>query len=271
MLESCCGIWACVKQPGDDLSQDEVDSILDYYLGLLEAAATGNAQGLSAEVDRMHVQVPLVMPEGDDGALPTAFTLSGGVGELVYRHLRGEPWPSSTEFGDLGVDLAQRLTHGPFWADHWRRHRPEAGGRATVFGLLRHSTHVSGSTLFLPHPEDLPLRDVPILGSLSDDSLEGHVTELIQLARGSPRGACIRLNLKNPDNASIKSFAQRLTQVLTSQRFPAAQPLVLFVAQNLGKVLGQYITAWGSLPIHVIVIDEITCENAQYAHIGTAH
>ena len=44
--------------------------------------------------------------------------------------------------------------------------------------------------------------------------------------------------------------------------------MVLFVASNIGKVLGQYITAWGAWPLHLLVIDEVTGHNAQYATVG---
>jgi ethanolamine utilization protein EutA len=262
-----------MKQPGDELSTRDVDSIMSYYLRLLEAVVTGDEDRLGSEVDRLHVQAKLAIPPGETPYSydAIAFTLSGGVGELVYRHLRGEPWPGTTAFGDLGIDLARRLAESPFWAEHWRRHQPDAGGRATVFGLLRHGTQVSGSTIFLPHPQDLPLRDLPILGTLSQRSPETVVAEMVRLAQGSPCGAALRIVLENLDGDSIRSFAQRLSQALQTQHFPPGLPLVLFVEQNLGKVLGQYVTDWGSLPFHIVVIDEIVCQHSQYAHIGAMH
>jgi len=252
------------RKPGDELTKQEVGDILDYYLSFLHSCVAG--QENRSALGGLLIQVPFVAPPGE--MPPLALTLSGGVGELVYRHLRGEPWPGTTAFGDLGVDLAQRLAASPFWAEHWQRYQPEAGGRATVFGLLRHSTHVSGSTVFLPHAEDLPLRDLPILGTLSERSPPAHLNELIRLARASPRGGGLRLIVENASNDSIKDIAGRLTQAMQAQDFPPRQSLVLFVAQNLGKVLGNYITAWGTQPWHVMVIDEISCQDAQYAHIG---
>jgi ethanolamine utilization protein EutA len=252
----------CTKKPGDDLTQADREKILSFYVDLLEATVTGDGDWLRRPIARMHVQAAMPSPP-DPGTL--AFTLSGGVGELVYRHLRGEPWPSTTAFGDLGIDLAQRLAHAPFWADHWRRFQPAAGGRATVYGLLRHSTQVSGSTIFLQHPEDLPLRDLPVLGTIKDDS---SLAELTALAKGSPRGAAFRLLLQDTTAEAVRAFAARLRESLQAQAYPSHQPLVLFVAQNVGKVLGQYITAWGAWPLHLLVIDELTCHNAQYATVG---
>ena len=45
----------------------------------------------------------------------------------------------------------------------------------TDYGLLRHATQISGSTLFLPDPTILPLRDVPILGKLTSESTDEQI------------------------------------------------------------------------------------------------
>ena len=49
------------------------------------------------------------------------------------------------------------------------------------------------------------------------------------------------------------------------------QPLVLLVAENVGKVLGNYITEWGALPLNLVVVDEIAAPRAQYVRIGRLH
>ncbi len=56
-----------------------------------------------------------------------AVTLSGGVGELVYAHLQGRPWPPTTRFGDLGIDLARRLVERSPWAAQFRGFRADIG------------------------------------------------------------------------------------------------------------------------------------------------
>jgi ethanolamine utilization protein EutA len=40
--------------------------------------------------------------------------------------------------------------------------------------------------------------------------------------------------------------------------------------ENLGKVLGNYVTEWGALPLKVVVIDEVPIRDAQYVHIGVS-
>ena len=40
--------------------------------------------------------------------------------------------------------------------------------------------------------------------------------------------------------------------------------------ENLGKVFGHYLTAWGSRPWRVVVIDELDPRDVQFAHLGAA-
>jgi len=194
-------------------------------------------------------------------------TLAGGVGELVYAHFDGKPWPSTTAFGDLGIDLARKLVASA-WADDLRVYRPASAGRATVFGLLRHSTEISGNTLYLPNPRILPLSDLPILGTISPHSSDNDIQTLVHLAARSERGACIRIDLENTDATPMRMVGQNLAAVLRVFGSPAHRPLVLLVQANVGKALGQYASDWGRLPIELIVIDEMPTRDAQFARIG---
>ncbi len=171
------------RRIGDELAEAEVDAILTYYLDLLQAAISGQRDRFDEPTARLHEQVPF-RPLGAEQ--PMALTISGGVGELVYAHLDGKPWPATTAFGDLGIDLARRLVHSR-WGDDLRRFRPASAGRATVHGLLRHSTEISGSTLYLPDPKILPLADLPILGTIASASSEDDLRERIALAARSER------------------------------------------------------------------------------------
>jgi ethanolamine utilization protein EutA len=254
------------KDPGDCLSDAEVEAVLDFYLGLLEAAAAGASEPFAAPVARLHEQVPF-RPPASVGDI--TLTLSGGVGELVYAYLRGEPWPPTTHFGDLGIDLARRIVRSPLGAGA----RPQAAslsGRATVYGLLRHSTEISGSTLFLPRPEILPLADVPILGGLSAASDDAQIRDLLELVRRSARGGCLRVSVGGQGAADVRALGQQIARVLREVSFPEGHPLVLLVRENVGKILGHYVTEWGARPLNLVVIDEVTLRDAQYAHLGAA-
>ncbi len=173
------------KRVADVLAPGEVAAIVDWNLDLLQAIVTDgnppqNPVALACQ------QVPLEMPESTG---ERAITLSGGVGQLVYRHLETGAWPATTAFGDLGIDLARRIVASPFWEAHLKRFVPTALGRATVYGLLRHSTQVSGSTVYLPDPECLPLSDLLLLGVLTPASSDADIDRLISLRWGLDRAA----------------------------------------------------------------------------------
>jgi ethanolamine utilization protein EutA len=150
------------KGIGQTLSEPEVQSIVDWYLRLLESAVRGASPDESDPVAALHIQSPFHPgPETNNFAV----TLSGGVGQLAYRGLKSNTWPTTTAYGDLGIDLARQLVERPFWRDHLTRFTPTALGRATLFGLLRHNTQVSGSTVYLKDPSVLPLSDLAIIGT----------------------------------------------------------------------------------------------------------
>ncbi len=251
------------KGPGNALEEAERDAVLDFYIGLLEAEVSGTV--LQDPLARLHHQVWLGSPEG---LRDVVVTFSGGVGELIYAHMRGKPWPPPTCFGDLGIDLGQRLVRSPVLNRHLAAWQPDAAGRATVYGLLRHTTEISGSTLFLPRPEILPLTDMPILGTFTPESPAEHMCQVVELVQRSARGGCIRLHLPGTDAESISRLACSLRIALGVQSFPPEHPLVLLVRENVGKILGHYVTAWGAFPLNLVVIDEIAVRNAHYAQIG---
>src|SRR5581483_6043038 len=84
-------------------------------------------------IERQHIQVPLRPPGGNlarASLSQAAITLSGGVGQLVYDQLRGQPPGGVTQFGDLGGELASRIVCTPAIVDRMRGLLPAGLGRA---------------------------------------------------------------------------------------------------------------------------------------------
>ena len=254
------------KGPGDCLAPEEVDRILDFYLVLLEAAKAGNQEPFQNPIARLHEQSAF---RPSPLAANAIVTLSGGVGELVYSHLQGQPWPATTAFGDLGIDFARRLAGVSGWANDFGRYIPVGSGRATVYGLLQYSTQVSGNTLFLPNPSVLPLQNVPIVGSVSLTSTDEDLRVLLDLIKRSSKGGCLRVRLAADGESGIPELGRRLAGMLEKNFLPAGHPLILVMEENLGKVLGNYVTRWGRIRCNVVVIDEIKLRNARFIQIGS--
>lgn len=255
------------KSIGDSLTERDVEAIVDWYIDLLESAITGCSTA-GNPVAALHRQVPFDLGQV---SLDLAVTLSGGVGYLAYRSLQGEALPGTTAYGDLGIDLARRLVQRPFWREHLTQYLPSALGRATLFGLVRHHTQVSGSTLHVSDPGLLPLNDLIILGSVSSITPPAEVDRLVALAGRTAHGTCLRIDGAKCDRASLRALAEQLRIAIARQPLIQHIPLVLLVRENVGKVLGQFVTDWGRSPAKVVVVDEIDACEAQFACIGRLH
>jgi ethanolamine utilization protein EutA len=255
---------------GEELSADAVARIVEYYVGLLREAVTGKpippgALPASAELNREHVQAPFVRPEVNDGT--PAITLSGGVGQLVYRQLNSGEQFGRSEFGDLGGELAMAIASCAAIRDRLTL-RPEGLGHATVFGLLRHSTEVSGATLYLPDPARLPLADVPLVGRIHCGSTTKEIGELLELVAATRSAGALQVELDARNLEQLRSIGQRLGDALRASPLPHGTTLVLLVEANVGKTLGMYATEWGKLDVDLIVIDEIPAREVQFVRLG---
>ncbi|OLC33744.1 MAG: hypothetical protein AUH28_10255 [Acidobacteria bacterium 13_1_40CM_56_16] len=256
---------------GDTFSQDELRNIVDFYAALIEATVCADRSLLNQDPFRYHEQMPFV-PVRDD--VSPVITLSGGVAELVYNHIRGGPLPPTTAFGDLGIDLARRLIQSPVLSQHLRTHVPMNFGHATVYGLSLHGTEVSGTTPYLPDPGVLPLRDLPIVARLRMDASAASVPSIedvqqaVDMAARGMRGGCIEIDGAGTDFGTVKKLGTNLAAALRKTGFPGDRSVVLLVPQNVGKTVGSYASDWGRLPVKLIVIDELSSRNSRFVSLG---
>ncbi|HQU41399.1 MAG TPA: ethanolamine ammonia-lyase reactivating factor EutA [Pirellulales bacterium] len=267
---------------GGTLGEAELSSLLDFVVGGLEAVVEGRVAEVLGPLQSTIECLPLRAAT----APAPIITLSGGVGELAYRAVLGEAgasgdayatwgageWlPGTTAYGDLGIDLAKRICRSPLLARDLRSHIPSALGRATVLGLAVHQLHLSGATLFLPDPTLLPLAELPIVGRIHHDASEQQIDVLLDLVRRAHTGGCIVVDLADARQETVRSFGQRLSAMLTATCFPCDRPLVLLVEQNVGKALGNYATRWRSLPLKLLVLDELPDRGAAFVTLGRPH
>ena len=224
------------KDRGDELATSEVEQIIDLYLRWLIAAVAGDQKTFAEPLAGLHQQMAFSIAQ--EPAEHQVITLSGGVGELVYEALQGRGFPARTAFGDLGIDLASRLLNDSPWVDDFRRFIPDGRGRATSFGLLRYSTQVSGSTLFLSDPAILPLQDLPMFGTIEADLPPAQWTVILQLLQGSANGGCVRIEMRDYGAQSVRELGAKIAQSLATAELASVRPLVLFVTGNVGKAAG---------------------------------
>jgi len=248
---------------GDRLSATEADGVAGFLVDNLGAIVAGE------EVDEVfcaHGARRRFVAEPQ--AREAVVTFSGGVGELVYAHRAGAPWPTTTAFGDLGIDLARQIVAAPWAAGRSGPFTPASVGRATAWGLLRHATEVSGSTLFLPKPQLLPLSDLPIVGRIGSDSTDEAIRSVLEPAARNEAGAAVQVMLDGPAAETVRSLGMRLAGILRAMAYPPERPLVLLVERNFGKTLGHYAGDWGKLDLSLLAIDEVVARDAQFVRIG---
>ena len=270
------------KKRGENLNPLERKGILDFYIAALEAMVTGDDSFFHSPMGQLHQQSPFTIPPGTPAP---GITFSGGVGELVYRLARGKKMPGTTHYGDLGIDLAEKIAASPVLSTHLDSLLPENMGRATVYGLTLHNTEISGATMFLPSPNVLPLKDLPLVARLPIDADLEEVTQALSLVKKNRRGGCIQirsgLTIKQKDPlikappcetlVRIKGLGICLAEGLKKIKFPPEHPLVILAPHNYGKALGNYATHWRQSRINLIVIDEIPDRNAHFANIGSLY
>ena len=258
---------------GRELTQAARDTIVDFYIAVLESLVKG------AQKPPDSWGCEQVAFTRDHAVDPVGVTFSGGVGELVYRHVAGESWPSTTAFGDLGIDLAQRVVSSPVLARDLQTFVPENGGRATVHGLTLHNTEISGTTLFLSDAELLPICDLPVVATVPLTAAEDEINWAVELACRSRSGACLQVVSRcdfaqesgriPPGGSDVKAFGERLARALDAQGNMAdGVPLVLLIADDVGQTLGNYVTCWRQSRHHLIVIDEVPTRDAQFVNVG---
>jgi ethanolamine utilization protein EutA len=255
---------------GDTLTQEQCKEILAFYVSALEAIVLGDSDFFTDSNAKMHQQVSIQSQH----IISPKITFSGGVAELLYNYSAGKTMPSTTYFGDFGIDLAIAIANSALLSNNLDTFAPENKGRATVYGLTLHSTEISGHTIYLPNPDCIPLRDLPIIAKLALNMSSEQWRNAFILAASREQGSCIQIvNINSELNTlnQVRSIAQKIKDCITSSGLTTNQPLVILVEANIGKTLGNYISDWGQSPHNIIVIDEVPLRNAHFVNLGRLH
>ena len=237
-----------------------VEAFAEVIIGLIEGRP---ARGLASEL-------LLTAPFGVD-AKPHAISFSGGVAEYIFGR-------EKAGFGDLGRALAERIVRA-FASGRIATPMldPGQGIRATVIGASQFSVQVSGKTIHLSNPADLPLRNVPVLFPALDlardvdsDSVAAAIGAALERADGGdadgeqPIALAIRWR-GEPQHARLRALAQGIAQAVGSEPQP---PLMLIVDSDVGKLLGHLLQHELHLARSIIAIDGIELREFDYVDVG---
>jgi ethanolamine utilization protein EutA len=199
-------------------------------------------------------------------------TFSGGVSEFIYGR-------ETEARSDLGLDLANELRHQ---LGHKRVpypvFDPGQGIRATVVGASQFTVQVSGNTIFISEPENLPIRNLPVARlnmDLTGDFTADQVTEAI-------RGALERIDLKegedrvaiafewggDPLHARLFALASGIVAGLPDTVANAKHPLVTVMDGDAGRTLGNILVRELGVKGEVISIDNVHLHEFDFIDIG---
>lgn len=255
------------KKRGDSLNDLEISILTQFYIEVLQAIIKGNqtffiTRNLTGLIDASWKDLDTTIRDG-----PIMFTVTGGVGELMTQYALKGSWPSTTFFGDLGIDLAKAILNSEF-ASSIQISTPTHTSSATLYGVALFSTQFAGNTIFMSGKIPLPLDQVPILAYVQGITSLNQLQEIVLQAKQWSSAIGIYFNIPKPNWQEIKNLGEVLSSFLKDWDvfFP---PLVLLVPHNIGHALGCYVTGWKKKSIRLLVLDEIVLQNARFVQIGT--
>lgn len=201
-----------------------------------------------------------------------AVTFSGGVSEFVYGR-------ETEDRGDLGLDLANELRHQ---LGHktipYPVYDPGQGIRATVVGASQFTVQVSGNTIFISEPDNLPIRNVPVArldADLTGDFTAATVTkaiaaalERLDIVEGEDRVALAFNWGGDPLHARLHALATGICNGLPKTVADANHPLIAVMDGDAGKSLGTILVRELGVPGEVISIDNVQLREFDFIDIG---
>lgn len=222
---------------------------------------------LSPEVEGM-----LVTPMLDFKEPVHALMFSGGVSEFIYGY-------EKRNLGDLGVQLGKKIRA--------RANQLGGGGiplrpadvriRATVIGASQYTVQVSGNTIYLSHPEMLPLRNLQVVTpqfeqkeSITVEEIRQSVERALQRFDAHDVDRAVALAIRwelGPSYPLIRTLAEGLTKAMKGH-IDNGQPLVMVFDADIAKLMGNIVERELVPGAGIISIDGIDLKDFDFIDIG---
>jgi ethanolamine utilization protein EutA len=245
----------------DDQKDKFAQTLTDALFQVLERGK------LSPEVQNL-----LLTPNLDFADPIHAVMFSGGVSEFIYGY-------EKRNLGDLGVQLGKKV----------RARANQLGGgkiplrpaevriRATVIGASQYTVQVSGNTIYLSHPEILPLRNLQVVTPQFEQTEAINATAIREaVARALQRfdaqdvdrsvALAIRWEL-GPSYPLIRTLAEGLVTAMKGH-IDNGHPLVLVFDADIAKLMGNIIERELIPGAGIISIDGIDLKDFDFIDIG---
>jgi len=218
------------------------------------------------------VQDLLLTPNIDFKEPIHAIMFSGGVSEYVYGY-------EKRNLGDLGVQFGRRVR---------ARANQLAGGniplrlaevriRATVIGASQYTVQVSGNTIYLSHPDLLPLRNLQVVTPEFEQTeaiTSGEIKDAVEKALqrfdilDAERAVALAIRWElGPSYPLIRTLAEGLVGAM-KEYVDQGQPVVLVFDADIAKLMGNIIERELIPGAGIISIDGIDLKDFDFIDIG---
>ena len=167
--------------------------------------------------------------------------------------------------------LARRKDLPPVWD-------PGQGIRATVIGAAQFSVQVSGNTILITKPDDLPIQNLPVVACTLRHADRRSIRRRsptpsrkglarADIAEGSAPLALAFPWHGDPSHARLHAVASGIVAALPNT-IAAGMPVVLLIDGDVGKSLGRIICNEVAPGAHVIALDGVQLKQFDYVDIG---
>lgn len=192
---------------------------------------------------------------------------SGGVAEYIYGR-------ESREFGDLGPYLAAAVRRRA-GSDGIVLLEPKEAISATCIGASQYTVQLSGDTIFLSHPDHLPLRNVPVasvpvVSVPAPQEISRAVTQALMrldLADDGETRFALALQWRHgADYASLRALCEGLVDALPGVR--SGRPLLLVVDADVAGLVGALLQDEFKADGTIVCIDQVALREFDYVDVG---
>ena len=201
-----------------------------------------------------------------------AVMFSGGVSEFIYGY-------EKRNLGDLGVHLGKkvRARANQLGGGNIPLRPAEVRIRATVIGASQYTVQVSGNTIYLSHPELLPLRNLQVVtpqieqtDAITADEIKAAVGRALQRFDADDPDRAVALAIRwelGPAYPLIRTLAEGLVGAMKAH-IDKGQPLVLVFDADIAKLMGNIIERELIPGAGIISIDGIDLKDFDFVDIG---
>jgi ethanolamine utilization protein EutA len=208
-------------------------------------------------------------PAASRPVMPALLTFSGGVSEYIFG---GE----ERDYGDIARLLAEELARELSARTALPLVDPGGRIRATVIGASQFTVQVSGKTIYLPAPDVLPVRNIPVVhltidlaGAIDPDAMAAAIRAgMAHMDLAGDAAMAISFVWRgNPEYARLQAAGMGIVRALAPGHKREAL-LVVMIDGDIARTFGHLLTHELNVPRRVVCIDGVHLQEFDFVDLG---